>query len=143
MADESPLPAYVLGAACITLGLHCLILPTAEYSRFGLPLESLAKTDISDERHRRLTSTALRVASPLVYLKGIREITYGLALVVLQYHGNTEGVTIMAAILSLAGLGDGIVVWLYGGSEFRNKAFGHWAAFAGFSAWAAWRAINL
>lgn len=136
MAHESPLPAYILGAACIALGLHCFISPRAEYGRFGLPLESpLPGPGRSDQRRLHPASSA----SPLVYLKGIREITYGLALIALQYQGNNAGVTIVSAILSLAGLGDGVVVWLYGGSGLRNKAFGHWATFVGFTSWAAWR----
>lgn len=72
-------------------------------------------------------------------LKGIREVTYGLALIGLQYAEQSDAITILAAVLSLAGLGDGFVVWAYGGEKLKKKAFGHWIAFVGFAGWAWWR----
>ncbi|CAM1507155.1 Fc.00g067960.m01.CDS01 [Cosmosporella sp. VM-42] len=124
MSRPSPIPAYVLGVGSILLGLHAYISPTSEYPRFGLPLEHSANT--GDEGY----------ASPLMYLKAIREATYGLALVALQYQGYDGAVTTLAAVLSLAGLGDGFVVWNFGGEELRVKAWGHWAPFVVFVIWA-------
>ncbi|KAI3396966.1 hypothetical protein diail_11366 [Diaporthe ilicicola] len=123
-----PLLAYILGIGLLLLGLHAFIRPRQEYPRFGLPLEH-AQPGSKAQSH-----------SPLVFLKGIREATYGLALVVLQYQGNVGAVTTFAAILALAALGDGFVVWLNGGRELRRKAFGHWFAFVLLGGWAAWRA---
>ncbi|KAI0108119.1 hypothetical protein F4814DRAFT_441680 [Daldinia grandis] len=80
-----------------------------------------------------------KYASPVLHLKGIRETTYGLVLGALQYHGYDDAVTIMKAVMSLAGLGDGIVVWIHGGNEARWKAFGHWGAFAALAGWSLWR----
>ena len=74
-------------------------------------------------------------------LKGIREGTYGLALVAFQYQGNEAAVTAFAAILALAGLGDGFIIWFHGGEKLRYKAFGHWFAFGGLASWAWWRAL--
>ncbi|KAI0164395.1 hypothetical protein GGR52DRAFT_575744 [Hypoxylon sp. FL1284] len=81
-------------------------------------------------------------ASPLIYLKGIREVTYGVALVALQYLGQEQAVTVMAGVMSLAGLGDGVIVRLCGGPEFRGMAFGHWGAGIGLVAWAWCRASS-
>ncbi|KAL4877030.1 hypothetical protein BJY04DRAFT_222529 [Aspergillus karnatakaensis] len=100
MAILSPLPAYLIGTLCLALGVNGLFRPEEEYPRFGLPLEPPAPastgttiTSASPNASRRtrssLTSTGngTGTVSPLIYLKSIREITYGLALVALQYPG--------------------------------------------------------
>lgn len=119
--------AYVLGISMLLLGVHCFLRPRQEYRRFGLPLEN-AQPNAKTQSH-----------SPLIDLKGTREVTYGLALIVLQYQGNVSAVTTFAAILSLAGLADGLVIWFNGGQELRCKAFGHLFAFVVLAGWAAWR----
>ncbi|KAI0844671.1 hypothetical protein F5Y00DRAFT_266300 [Daldinia vernicosa] len=131
MPSPSPILVYVIGAGSVFLGIHCFLRPEVEYRRFGLPLEPAhrQKHNTGDEEY----------ASPVIHLKGIRETTYGLALGALQYHGYDGAVTIMTAVMSLAGLGDGIVVWLYGGDEARGKAFGHWGAFAALAGLFLWR----
>ncbi|KAJ0115200.1 hypothetical protein J7T55_001610 [Diaporthe amygdali] len=124
----NPLLAYILGGGLILLGLHAFIRPRQEYKRFGLPLEH-AQPNAKTEKH-----------SPLMFLKGTREVTYGLALVALQYQGNVGAVTAFVVVLALAGLADGFVVWLHGGQELKRKALGHWFAFVVLGSWAAWRA---
>ncbi|KKY35522.1 hypothetical protein UCDDA912_g04483 [Diaporthe ampelina] len=124
----NPVLAYSLGTGMLLLGLYCFLRPRQEYRRFGLPLEH-AQPDTKTRRH-----------SPLIFLKGTRETTYGLALILLQYQGNVNAVTTMAAVISLAGLADGLVVWLNGGQELRHKTFGHWFASVVLGCWAAWRA---
>lgn len=119
---------YFLGIGMLLLGLHCFLRPRQEYRRFGLPLENAQP------------NAKIPIHSPLIFLKGSREVTYGLALIVLQYQGNANAVTTMAAILSLAGLADGLVVWFNGGQDRKYKAFGHLFAFVGLAGWAAWRA---
>ncbi|KAI1798497.1 hypothetical protein F4811DRAFT_548326 [Daldinia bambusicola] len=131
MLPLSPIPIYIIGASSIFLGINCFLRPEVEYHRFGLPLES--------GLHQNHAATREEYASPAFYLKGIREITYGLALGTMQYYGHDNAVTIMTAVMSLAGLGDGIIVWLYGGDKAKGKAFGHWGAFAVLSAWSLWR----
>ena len=84
-------------------------------------------------------STADSIQS-LIYLKGIRELTYGICLIALQYQGYDAAVTTFGGVLALAGLGDGLLVWFRGGRDLRHKAFGHWAAFAGLAGWCLWRA---
>jgi Domain of unknown function (DUF4267) len=135
-------PAYMLGAMCITLGLHSFLCPFAEYPRFGLPLEASptppTPTSIPAPNYKP-EPTPNSTISPLIYLKSIRETTYGMAMIALQYQGQEQALTTMIAIISLAGLVDGFVVFNYG-RDMRIKALGHWAFFFGFSWWAWWRA---
>ncbi|KAI1773448.1 hypothetical protein F4818DRAFT_422610 [Hypoxylon cercidicola] len=133
MPFPSPPFAYVLGVGSVFLGLHCFVRPRREYGRFGLPLESAPRQKDTPPPHAGH-------ASPLMHLKGIREITYGLALGTLQYLGQEDALTAVAGIFSLAGLVDGIVVWLNGGPALRRKAFGHWGAFVALAGWSWWRA---
>lgn len=141
MNAYSPIHAYALGAAGIGLGLHACLRPRQEYPRFGLRLESAQPPH---PRQKALIATPdtnpeAGSVSPLIHLKAIRESTYGLAFVGLQYQGNAAGVTTLAAIVALAALGDGLVVWYHGGKELRRKARGHWAASVGLAGWAGWR----
>ncbi|KAI6773792.1 hypothetical protein HG531_000641 [Fusarium graminearum] len=84
-----------------------LFSPRAEYGHVGLLLEP-SKTP----------SEAGSVSS-LMYFKGIREISYGMTLVALQWQANESAVTTFSAILSIVRIGDGLVVWLNGGDELR------------------------
>lgn len=122
----SPIPAYVLGTACIGRGLMAILSPRSEYAHVGLPLEPGA-------------GPGSGFASPLMYFKGIREVAFGLTLVALQRQAADEAVTTVAAVLSLARFGDGLVVWLHGGEELGWKALGHWITGAGFVGWVVWR----
>ncbi|KAL3464843.1 hypothetical protein BJX64DRAFT_286030 [Aspergillus heterothallicus] len=116
MSTFSPVPAYTIGALSLGLGAHSFLRPSEEYERFGLPRES----------------------SPLMYVKAIRESTYGLALIALQHQGHDDALTTLAAVVSLAGLADGILIWTHGGL-LRQKAFGHWAFFVLVAGWVWWR----
>jgi hypothetical protein len=124
---------------CLALGINTFLRPSHEYPRFGLPLELSASLQGRDNRHENDPKGTI---SPLIYLKGIRESTYGLALIVLQYQGYNEAVTSLLAVLSLAGLGDGFIVWKYGGDRLRMKALGHWVTFVGLAGWSWWRATS-
>lgn len=126
------IPTYIAGAACIALGLNSFLRPEHEYPRFGLPLESST-----------LPSQPKGLVSPLIHIKALRESTYGLALIALQYQGLEQAVITMLVIMSLAGLGDGFLVWQYGGDGLKMKALGHWATFVGLLGWAWWRASSL
>ncbi|KAJ5690478.1 hypothetical protein N7462_004870 [Penicillium macrosclerotiorum] len=138
MSTFSPTPSYLLGSLSLAIGLHCLLRPSDEYHRFGIPLENTAS--ISNPDTKSLTTSG--TLSVLMYLKGIREISYGLALIALQFWELELAVTLIATILSLASLGDGFVVWSYGGKTLQKKAFGHWIAFVGFAAWSGWRILT-
>jgi hypothetical protein len=117
--------ANILGTACAARGIMSMLTPREEYSHMGLPL---APTE---------------TPSPLMYFKGLREVSYGLALVALQTQGSDLAVTTFAAILTAVRLGDGLVVWFKGGERSRYKAWGHWITAAGMACWAVWRARNL
>ncbi|KAI0474057.1 hypothetical protein GGR56DRAFT_650121 [Xylariaceae sp. FL0804] len=158
-AAFSPIPAYVLGTACCGRGLMGLIAPRDEYSHVGLPLEATASRSLDSnpssidpkQEEEPLPESEQHddddddddnnngYASPLIYFKGIREITYGAALVALQLQGQERALTTFAAILSLARLGDGLVVWKHGGEALRWKAWGHWITGVGFLGWVACR----
>lgn len=142
MNAYSPIHAYAIGAVGIGLGLHACLRPRQEYPRFGLRLESAQpphpreKASIATPEKSNPDAGSV---SPLIYLKAIRESSYGLALIGLQLQDNAAGVTTVAACVALAALGDGFVVWYHGGREARRKAWGHWAAFVGLAGWTGWR----
>ena len=129
MTTFSPYPAYILGTACMARGAMAILSPRAEYANIGLPLEPAPGV---------APSSAGRT-SPLMHFKGIKELTIGLALVALQAQAGDRAVTTYAAVLSLARLAEGVVVWLKGGDELRYRAWGHWITGAGFVGWVAWR----
>ncbi|KAI0382811.1 hypothetical protein F5Y04DRAFT_44130 [Hypomontagnella monticulosa] len=139
MTTFSPYPAYVLGTACLGRGLMALVSPREEYGHVGLPLESQVTTVPTPPSPD--SSPINGSASPLMYFKGIREISYGATLVALQFQENESAVTTVAAILSLVRLGDGLVVWLWGGDKLRYRAMGHWITGVGFLGWVARRWI--
>lgn len=159
----SPIHSYVLGAASVGLGLHAFFRPRQEYARFGLPLEAsppttttttttathpgqTAKDTIGGAQAKnknnndRLTGED-GSASPLIYLKGVREVTYGVAFIALQLQDNAAGITTMAGVMALAAVGDGFLVMFHGGKDETKKAWGHWGAAVGLGSWAAWRAF--
>ncbi|KAI1642459.1 uncharacterized protein F4817DRAFT_320795 [Daldinia loculata] len=113
MPSPSPILVYVIGAGSVFLGIHCFLTPGSRIP----PLRLTARTPRTGENTTRVMRT----------------------LGALQYHGYDDAVTIMTGVMSLAGLGDGIVVWLYGGDEARGEAFGHWGAFATLAGWSLWR----
>lgn len=149
MDAYSPINSYAVGAVGLGLGLHALLRPRQEYRRFGLPLElegapRAAQGPNKDmDRDRDRDAATVATVSPLIYVKAVREITYGLALIGLEYQGDKRGATTLIGIMALAGLGDGLIVWFHGGDELRWKAVGHWAvAGLGLGSWAAWRAFR-
>lgn len=137
MATFSPIPSYLLGTLCLALGLNSILRPSNEYPRFGIPFET--STSRKPSKPSSTNSASADCISPLIHLKGIRETSYGLALIALQYQGQEVAVTTIAAICAFAGLGDSLVVWKYGNEEYRSKAMGHLLAFLGFGGWAIWR----
>ncbi|PYH49315.1 DUF4267 domain-containing protein [Aspergillus saccharolyticus JOP 1030-1] len=128
-ASPNPIPAYLFGVLSLALGINAIIRPAAEYPRFGLPFE----TAQSDASHSDAS------VSPLMYLKGTRELSYGLLVIVLQYQGQHSAITTLAVVMASVALADGFVVWFCGGRERRQKACGHWGTFVGLGAWAWYR----
>ena len=135
MSNFSPTPSYTLGGLCLAMGVNAILRPNQESERFGLPPRSHSP----NKKSNITAKPSCILVSPLIFLKGIREISYGAALMALEFTHQETAITIMATILSLVALGDGLVVWSYGGDHLRSKAFGHWASFVGFAAWSGWR----
>ncbi|KAH7241590.1 hypothetical protein BKA59DRAFT_478853 [Fusarium tricinctum] len=127
MTTFSSIPSYILGGACVGRGIMALFSPRKEYGHVGLLLEPSRNTNETG------------AVSPLMYFKGLREISYGLTLMALQWQSNESAVTTFSAILSLVRIGDGLVVWMHGGDELRYKAAGHWITGLGFIGWVIWR----
>ena len=132
MSTNSSIPVYLLSGICVAIGAHCFISPKGEYERFGIPLEGL-HAGSGDKKVS--SSTAAGTVSPLMYVKGARELCFGLNFAALQYQGLYAAVTTSLAVYSLAALIDGFVIW----SRYPQKAVGHLAFGVGFAAWAAWR----
>ncbi|KAL4732296.1 hypothetical protein ACLX1H_001307 [Fusarium chlamydosporum] len=105
MTTFSSIPSHILGAACVGRGVMALFSPRAEYGHVGLLLEPSK------------TLNEAGSISPLMYFKGLREISYGMTLMALQLQGNESAVTTFSAILSIVRIGDGLVVWMNGGDE--------------------------
>ncbi|CAH0054277.1 unnamed protein product [Clonostachys solani] len=124
MATFSPIPGYTLGTAFTGLGLVGLFLPRTAYETFGLPLELLP---------------GQQGISPMLYAKGVRDLCFGITYLVLQYKGMNEAVTVLSQALCLVALGDGLIVWTYGGRKLKVKAFGHWFGILGLGFWSTWR----
>lgn len=141
MDASSPINAYVVGLGFHAVGLHALLRPRQEYARLGLPFDS-AQPHQKDLQGAYISEQSPGAVSPLIYIKAIRDVSYGLALVGLQYQGNAAGVTTVTAVVALAALGDGLVVWFRGERVERWKAMEHWVGSLGLGSWAAWRAFR-
>ncbi|KAI1380616.1 hypothetical protein F4677DRAFT_192913 [Hypoxylon crocopeplum] len=145
MSRPSTTFVYACSALCIALGVHSYVRPRDEFARFGIPVPPESSTPKQKPTPPSTTTTALEKGEgeyPLMHVKGIRDLTYGIALGAMQYQGLEPAVTIMVGVLSLAGLGDGFVVWMYGGERFKGKLWGHWGAFVVWGSWALWRALS-
>ncbi|KAI1808631.1 hypothetical protein F4811DRAFT_500145 [Daldinia bambusicola] len=141
MSAFSPLSSYILGTACFARGLMAIFSPEAEYNNVGLPVDVDTKDPPPTDRSDDDDESSTIFTSPLMYFKGIREISYGITLMALEWQGNTAAVTTFAAVLSLVRFGDGLVIWLNGGEKLKFKALGHWITGLSFLGWAArrWR----
>lgn len=118
----TPWPAYLVGTACIGRGVFAILTPRSEYGRIGLPLEAASSTSTSPSSSS-VSSSGL--VSPLIFFKGIREVSYGLTILLLQHQGLDKALNTFASVLALARCADGAVVWWNGGKELRYRAVGH------------------
>ncbi|KAI8966308.1 hypothetical protein F5Y11DRAFT_189377 [Daldinia sp. FL1419] len=135
MAAFSSFSSYILGTACFARGLMAILSPEKEYDNIGLPIDFHTEVPHSTDPDEDIDDSSISFTSPLMYFKGIREMSYGLTLVALEWQGNTAAVTTFAAILSLVRLGDGLVVWVNGGDKMKFKAMGHWVTSVSFLGW--------
>jgi hypothetical protein len=113
----SPLPAYIVGVPLVFTGLFALRDPLAAHTLFGVPSPSSSPSPTANNNN----------ISPFVYAKAVRDMALGLTCLGLHLQGNETGVTAILAAAVFTGLGDGWIVWCFGGEELRGKAWGHWA----------------
>ncbi|OAA55293.1 hypothetical protein SPI_08388 [Niveomyces insectorum RCEF 264] len=113
---------YFFGSAFTGIGILSVLAPEKDYEVFGLPLEPPAGN-----------------VSPMIYAKGARDLSYGLAYFFFQYKGMHDAINVFSAALLVTALSDGLIVWRYGGNKLKSKAYGHWGGLVAFSAWLAWR----
>lgn len=136
MTSFSPIPSYLIATVFTAFGILPFFSPKTDYEVFGLPLESS-----SNLGNKKPTSAPGEGAvSPIVYARGIRDVTYGLAYFLLQSQGNDAAITTFSGIVCVTAFADGLIVWLYGGEKLKGKAWGHWGTVVGLAAWAGWRA---
>ncbi|KAH8169632.1 hypothetical protein LIA77_10176 [Sarocladium implicatum] len=121
----TPWPAYLVGTACIGRGVFAILTPRSEYGRIGLPLEASSQSASSSSPQSSSSSSAAGLVSPLIFFKGIREVSYGLTILLLQHQGEDKALNTFASVLALARFADGVVVWWRGGKDLRYKAVGH------------------
>lgn len=136
----SPSTTYFVGLGSLGLALHAFLRPRDEYPRFGLPLAPAR--DANTKAGPAGQVPAPGPVSPFIYVKGLRELSYGLLLIALQRQGDVAGVTTVLGVAAAVALGDGLVVWFHGGGELRHRAAGHWGGCLLLGSWAAWRAFR-
>lgn len=129
----SGFPIYLLGTAFLGLGVSGLAQPESQYPTFGIPLPALPPTppDVAtDEQTDRRAA-----ASPFVKAKSIRDLSYGLFLISLQFQGQNKAVNTLLANMVIVGAVDGAIVWVFGGADRGEKAWGHWGGSIALAAW--------
>ena len=118
------LPAYLLGTAFIGLGLSGLARPETQYPTYGLPSPPLPPSLPKDAIEERAASRA--AASPFVKAKAVRDLALGLLYVAFQWRGEEGAVNTVMVTSVVIGVLDGAIVWVDGGIQMREKAWGHW-----------------
>ncbi|KAI0480924.1 hypothetical protein GGR56DRAFT_671979 [Xylariaceae sp. FL0804] len=137
----SPYPAYALAALLVGLALNSFASPRHEHERYGLPLEDHPQQQKQSAGAVPAPASALSpTAAGWVYVKGTREISYGVVVALLQYQGLDTALTSVLAVVSFLGLADGYIVGTRGGSRLRHKAAGHGLVGVCIAGWAWWRA---
>ncbi|KAJ9149304.1 hypothetical protein NKR23_g4242 [Pleurostoma richardsiae] len=137
----SPVPAYLFGTAFLGVGLQAFANPTAAYELFGAPLASSSP----DTVHPAAAGSGAAL-SPFLYAKAARDVSIGLAYLLLQRFGTPRAVTALSAAVAVTGFVDGWAVWKSGGGgaeaeeqQAKRKAWSHWIGSAVFTAWVAMR----
>ncbi|KAL5042151.1 hypothetical protein BDW71DRAFT_190599 [Aspergillus fruticulosus] len=113
ISPSSPNIGSNVGTALILRGVRCFIQPGSQYYEFGIPREG------SDNRQPHSGGSI----SPLIYVKGIRELGYGVALVNLQRLHDEGGLRVLLWIGALMSLADGGVVLVFGRRNYQMVAF--------------------
>ncbi|KAL4762238.1 DUF4267 domain-containing protein [Aspergillus foveolatus] len=101
-----------MGTALILRGVRCFIQPGSQYSEFGIPREA------SENPNGRAESI-----SPFIFVKGIRELGYGIALVSVQKLHDETGLGLLLWIGAFMSLADAGVVLMFGRRNYQMVAF--------------------
>ncbi|KAL2202122.1 hypothetical protein CC79DRAFT_1338217 [Sarocladium strictum] len=130
-------PAVLVGTACIGRGCFAILGPRSEYPRIGLALEPSSPPPPTSKSPSSSAAPKAGSISPLIYFKGIRELSYGLTILLLQYQGLDEALTTLTLVLAGVRVADGLVIALRGGEGVRYKCIGHFltGAMMGFWGW--------
>lgn len=134
----SAIPAYFIGIAFFVTGIGGFAFPDKICEVFGLPSDPPATSQTAVEPTGQPTeqqsAPADAAVSPFLYAKSARDLSCGLAFLLLGATGNGSGVSLLAAAVSLTGAADGWIVRRYGGNPWK-----HWNGTAIMAAWAGWR----
>ncbi|KAL4812469.1 hypothetical protein BDW67DRAFT_178705 [Aspergillus spinulosporus] len=101
-----------IGTALILRGVRCFVQPGSQYSEFGILQE------VSENSKDRVASV-----SALIYVKEIRELGYGIALVSLQSLHDEAGLRLLLWIGAVMSLADAGVVLVFGRRNYQMVAF--------------------
>ena len=96
---------FLIPAAIILLGINFVLNPVGASAGYGIPI-----TDPS--------------AFPFMWVKGIRDIFAGVAVLTLLFRGDRRTTGIIYAIACFIAIGDGFVILAYRG--FAPPIFMHW-----------------
>ncbi|KAL4876749.1 hypothetical protein BJY04DRAFT_139215 [Aspergillus karnatakaensis] len=160
-----------IGMCSVIRGIWCLRDPEKQYEEFGLPLERERDHEPQHEQHGSFSfsaaptgavetgtetdtsktdaNTAQRTTqiSPLMYVKGIRDICYGILFwafsIAASSHRSTPSgidgaVTYLILVGAIMSAGDALVVWRFGGAR-KKTARRHAIIAAAWFAWVFWR----
>jgi hypothetical protein len=107
-----------------------------------ITFRSRANVPTAPQKPGEKTSASTSI-SPIVYARGIRDVTYGLLYLSLEATNaagtNDKALNIFSAIVCLTAFVDGYLVHKYGGEKLAGKKWGHWGMIGGLGAWVAWR----
>ncbi len=92
---------------CVTRGLRSIVTPGSQYYEFGVPREG------SDDPLAREGPV-----SPFMYVRGIREIGYGVSMEIVGRLHDPRGVTWMLAVGAAMSVGDAVVVAVFGRGKY-------------------------
>ncbi|KAL4913608.1 hypothetical protein BDW62DRAFT_205378 [Aspergillus aurantiobrunneus] len=94
----------LIATTSLSRGIRCVFQPGSQYYEFGIPREG--STD-------PLSRTEGAI-SPLIYVRGIREIGYSLSVYRVWILGNAQALTVLIGVAAFMSAGDMLVVLIFG-----------------------------
>ncbi|KAL4994497.1 hypothetical protein BDV10DRAFT_188937 [Aspergillus recurvatus] len=113
ISPSNPNIGGTIGSLLIVRGIRTFIHPGGQYYELGVPREG-------SDNPRAHGAGGI---SPLIYVKGIRELGYGAALLTLQRLHDTAGLRVLLLIGALMSLADAGVVLVFGRGNYQMVAF--------------------